>query len=320
MAPIVFMYSGQGAQYYGMGREFYDSEPVFRETLQTCNEIAADLLGVDLIGEIYGQRANPYETFEKTSQTHPANFMMGYSLTQMLLDKGLEPDFVLGYSLGEYIASVVAGALPLERAMTTIIEQGCLFEDHTPEAGMLAILAKTDLFRQRPELFRESWLACLNFPNHFVVTATKPRLAEIEGQLNKDGITCQLLPISRGFHSPIIDDVAMEFPAFSSGFAPLTMPVISSRLTDELPAMNAEQLWAACRQTVRFSETMANLERRGPHTYIDVGPAGTLMNFAKYNLSADSKSRCLAVMNPFGKNRQSLTKLLNQMGLLPANS
>ena len=320
MSPIVFMYSGQGAQYYGMGREFYDTEPVFRETLQTCNEIAADLLGVDLIGEIYGQRAKPFEQFEKTSQTHPANFMMGYSLTQMLLEKGLEPDLVLGYSLGEFIASVVAGALPLERAMTAIIEQGNLFEEYTPEAGMLAILASPDLFNEKPEVFEDAWVACLNFSNHFVVTAVRSRLTEIEARLNQEGITCQLLPITRGFHSPIIDDIAVEFPAFASGFAPLNIPLVSSRLAGELPAMNAEQLWAACRETVRFSETMDQLELQGPHTYIDVGPAGTLMNFAKYNLETGSKSKCMAVMNPFGKNTQTLNRLLSQLGLLPTNS
>jgi len=311
--PLVFMYSGQGAQYYGMGRELYEAEPVFRKTMQECNRIASDCLGQDLLEEIYKDRGRSYDPFEETRLTHPANFMMGYSLTQLLFSKGLEPDLLVGYSLGEYIAAIVSEALPLERAIQTIISQGLLFQEHTPEAGMLAILADLAIFDDRPELFRDSWLACSNFPNHFVVTATRKRLAAIETQLNQEGTTTQLLPITRGFHSPLIEDVAMEFPAYAEGFLPLRIPMVSSRLAGELSAMNASELWAACRQPVAFIETMRYLESRGPHCYIDVGPAGTLMNFAKYNLPRSSASQCHSVMNPFGKNTQTLAKLLEQV-------
>lgn len=316
--PIVFMYSGQGAQYYGMGRELYECEAVFRQTMQECNDLALGLLGIDLINEIYRDRSQPFLPFEQTKLTHPANFIMGYSLTQMLMGKGIEPDLLVGYSLGEYIAAVVAEALPLERAMTMIVEQGNLFEEHTPAAGMLAILAAPAIFDQRPELFADTWLACLNFAQHFVVTAPRDRLSRVESQLNRASITTQILPITRGFHSPIIEDIALEFPAYAQGFLPLRLPVISSRIADELPAMNAEELWAACREPVQFSQTMAFLEARGPNDYIDVGPGGTLMNFAKYNLATNSQSKCFSVINPFGKNRQTLNRLLTQFGKSPA--
>ena len=84
--------------------------------------------------------------------------------------------------------------------------------------------------------------------------------------------------------------------------------------------MTYYELWQACREPVRFSQTMALLESTGPYCYIDVGPAGTLMNFAKYNLRQGSQSQCFAVMNPFGKNSQTLNRLFKYLGqpLLPA--
>lgn len=317
--PIVFMYSGQGAQYYGMGRELLGCEPVFRETMETCNDIASDLLGLDLLEEIYRDRPGSFAPFEETRLTHPANFIMGYSLTQMLLARGIEPAKLVGYSLGEYIAAIVAGALPLERAIATIIEQGSLFQEHTPEAGMMAILADVNIFETRPDLFDQTWMACINFANHFVVTATRPKLAELETQLAAEEITTQLLPITRGFHSPLIEDVAVEFPDYARGFRPLRIPMISSRLGDELPMMNAGELWQACREPVRFRKTMAFLESTGPYCYVDVGPAGTLMNFAKYNLKPGSQSTCFSVMNPFGKNSQTLNRFLTHLGQTPVS-
>lgn len=313
--PIVFMYSGQGAQYYGMGRELYAQEPEFRKAMDACNEIAADYFGFDLLNEIYQPSVHPHTPFEQTKLTHPANFIMGYSLTELLYSRGIEPEMVVGYSLGEYIASVIAGALSLEQAIKMIGEQGQLFEDHAPEAGMLAILGDPAMFDTRKDLFSESWLACLNFSSHFVITATKPKLASIEHQLNSEGVTTQLLPITRGFHSPLIEAVALDFPSYARGFQPLRLPVVSSRLASELTAMNAEELWEACREPVRFQQTMAFLEASGSKCYIDVGPAGTLQNFAKYNLPSHSASKCLSVMNPFGKNSQSFARLLQQLAI-----
>lgn len=315
--PMVFMYSGQGAQYYGMGRGLYASEPSFKRAMDECNAIASDHLGLNLLDEIYRDRGKSTEVFEQTRLTHPANFIIGYSLTQMLFEWGIEPTKLVGYSLGEYIASIVAGALPLDRAIAMIIEQGSLFEEHTPEAGMMAILADVNLFEKRPDLFANTWLACINFANHFVITGRRPVLEALDKKLFADGINAQQLPITCGFHSPLIEDVAIEFPDYAKGFLPLQLPMISSRLADELPAMSAPELWKACREPVRFMDTMRFLEANGPYCYVDVGPAGTLMNFAKYNLKPGSDSKCFSVMNPFEKHAQSLNRFLKHLGKSP---
>jgi len=307
--PIVFMYSGQGAQYFQMGRELFDQEPVFRQAMERCDSILAPRLGGSLIDVLYGPQAKKMEPFERTLHTHPAIVAFSYCLTKTLQSRGIQPDYLLGYSLGEYVASIVSGAQPLEQGLERILAQAELLEAKTPKAGMMAILEEPEIMRRFPDLFEGCWLAGHNFQGHIVVTGYRDRLELVDQTLRQRQITCQILPISHGFHSPLVDPIAADCLSLFTDFTTPRLPVISCRETTEIQDFSGEHLWRVLRQPIRFLETLRRLEAGYEYAYIDVGPAGTLSTFAKYALGRGSRSQCLAAVNQFGRDLKTLDQL-----------
>ena len=302
--PIVFMYSGQGAQYYRMGEALYQGNEVFRNSMDRCDQIVAPLLGQSLVNVIFS--GNKMDPFERTLFTHPANVMIGICLTDLLRHMGIEPQMVLGYSLGEVTAAVTAGALTMEDALEAVTRQGRMAEEQTPPGGMLAVLAEPEMMDREPQLFTGTWLACVNFDKHFVVSGPRDALAGVERDLGARDITCMMLPISHGFHSPLIDNLERETVGLFSKFRPPSLPLISSCLAGNLETREPEHFWKVIRRPVDFRATLHNLERQGPFHYLDVGPAGTMTTFVKYGISPNSTSRCTATLSPFGKGRPDL--------------
>ena len=305
--PVVFMYSGQGAQYYQMGKELYEKEPVFSRTLNRCSDVVSPLIGTSLIDVIYGGKKT--DPFERTLYTHPANVAFCYSLTQTLYARGIKPDMLLGYSLGEYVCALIAEALPMEKGLELIVRQARLLEEKTANATMMAVLDDPAIMQRRPQLFQGSWLSGHNFPNHFVITGYRDRLKAIENQLFEDGITAQILPISHGFHSPIIDPIREDNLQLLTGFTPPRLPCYSGMTTGPIESFSAEHIWNVVRNPVRFLETVRAMEAHGPFNYIDVGPAGTLATFVKYILGNGSSSQALISVNQFGRDLLGLERL-----------
>jgi len=266
-----------------------------------------------LIDILYGS-AKKSDPFERTLHTHPAIFSLAFSLTELLRSKGLEPDILLGYSLGEYSAAVISGAISLEEGMAYVLGQAQLLEAETPEASMMAILADPALMKRRPDLFGGCHLAGHNFAEHFVVTGLRRDLQHVEQVLAPQHITCQILPVSRGFHSPLIDAIEQPCKRLLVDFAPPALPVVSCRIGEELAYFDETHLWDVVRNPIRFLETFSALAESGDHVYIDVGPAGTLSTFAKYILPRDGGSLNLPTMTPFGNNRGTLERLLRSLG------
>src|ERR1700731_3658446 len=108
MKKLVWMFAGQGAQYYQMGRELYEKEPIFREFLKKGDRLAQRLINDSLLEIIYRSRSDRFEPFRRLLYTHPAIMLFQCAMAEMLLQKGLRPDYVLGYSLGEYTSLVVS--------------------------------------------------------------------------------------------------------------------------------------------------------------------------------------------------------------------
>src|SRR5262249_53416470 len=163
----VFMYSGQGSQYYSMGKELYEHDAVFRRSMEACDGVPRSLTGKSIVAQLYDD-AKRRDELTDISISHPALFSVGYSLTQVLLDRKIQPDYVLGYSLGEYIAAAVAGALSLEDAMAIVVQQARLLSQGAAGGGMLTVLSPVDHFERNPSLYAGSTLACVNYDKNFV--------------------------------------------------------------------------------------------------------------------------------------------------------
>lgn len=308
----VFMFSGQGSQYYSMGRDLYDNHGTFRYWMNYCAALVEDHIGVNLIEHIFEERANKYEPFKRTLHTSPAIFMVNYSVAQTLMDEGIQPDLLLGYSLGEVVALAVSGFISVEDTLDFLIRSARLVETQTPQAGMLAVLHSPDITEEYPAQFRETTIASLNFSKSFVIAGLPERLKEVQGFLSQKSVLTQLLPISCGFHSPVIDVVETEYKRLLETMRPEEgrIPVVSSVYSQALTRQHITQqyYWDLIRQPVNFEKTVQALEDEGAYLYIDAGPSGTLATFVKYLLKPGSSSQALPLLDQFGYNMRNLHK------------
>lgn len=301
------MFAGQGAQFYAMGRELYENHPVFRDWLTYCSKRLEPSLNASIVEMLYQPRASRLDPFDRTRFTHPSIFSVNFALAQTLVSEGVHPTHFLGYSLGEAVAWTMAGVVRLEEALSFVLETAVAIEERTPPGGMLAILTQ-----MHPELMQGTTLASLNYVENFVVSGHRNRIAELHENLKSRGIVSQPLPVTHGFHSPLIDPVEAEvkdrFRLMK--LRPFEKPVISAHLARELTGsdMTADYCWNVLREPIRFHETIEKMERDCPAVYIDAGPSGTLAAFVRQIIGRDQASRVRAVLTPFGKDLRGLEK------------
>lgn len=307
MTGTVFMFSGQGSQYFQMGKELFEKNDCFREWMTRLDEMARPSIGASVVETIYASGRSKGEPFDRTLLTHPAIFMIEYSLAQTLDRAGVRPDLVLGASLGSFAAAAVAGFISAGDALSAVIRQARALEESGEPGGMTAILNDPSLF-DRDFIRGRSELAGVNFSSHFVVSARRTDLAEIETILKRDEIGYQRLPVSFPFHSRWIESARAPFESFmrtvrcNAG----RMPLVCCDRAVALSALPEDYFWGVVRNPIRFRETIAGLEQQGPRRYIDVGPAGTLATFLKYGLPAGSKSTVHTILTPFGVDQRNL--------------
>ncbi len=309
----VFMFSGQGSQYYHMGKELFAHYPVFRKWMLKLNKITQEITGDSIIDQLYDENKRVGEQFDHISYTHPAIFMVEYATAQMLLEDGVEPDFVLGTSLGEFAAAAVAGVMGVEELLESVIRQAHSLEFHSPRGGMLAIIHHFNLFRETPLIHENSELASVNFDSLFVVSGRTEKLKIIQKFLASKGIICQVLPVSYGFHSSLIDPAAIDYLNFlKSKFYQIPQITLVSclhgKILKELPN---EYFWEIVRKPIKFPEAIRELEEKKSQSliYLDLGPGGTLANFTKRNLNINSHSKVFDIITPFYHDLKNLAKV-----------
>lgn len=305
------MFSGQGSQYFHMGRALYDGHAPFREWMIRLDEMARRSAGISVIETLYSDAQRKGDPFNRTLLTHPAIFMVEYSLAQSLIHRGLRPDVVLGASLGSFAAAAVGGFIEVEDALTAVIRQAIALEESCEPGGMTAVLADPALFAE-DFLSGHSELASINFASHFVVSAKRRQLAEIEAVLKMRNLSYQQLPVSFPFHSQWIEKARGPFESFmrSIRYKPGRLPLICCDQTATLSELSGDYFWNVVRRPIRFRETIARLEQQGTRRYIDVGPAGTLATFLKYTVPAITRSTIHAILTPFGADQKNLSAAL----------
>jgi len=309
--PQIWMFSGQGSQYYQMGMDLYADDPAFREAMDRCSAHIAHAIGLSLSELIFRPRQDRFEPFDRLLHTHPALFSIQFSLAHTLLSRGLRPDMILGYSLGEWVAYTLADVIPAETVLDLLVRQARAIEAELPAGGMLAVLDSLDLLDRHPEWFRETWVAAHNFDRHFVISGSTVAIDLVESELKQRSISTQRLPVSYAFHSPALDRLRAGCMASLQSVrrnSPSTR-LFSSRGEEVTHSSPAEVLWRALREPVAFHRVVSLLEVGDPPTYIDCGPTGSLANFVKYNLPRQAHRRCISIVTPFGRNLEKLSAL-----------
>lgn len=318
MVSFVFMFSGQGSQYYQMGKELFEHDPVFRRWMVALDDIAREIMGESVLRHVYDEKRKRSEPFDRILYTHPAIFMVEYSLAQVLIESGIKPDYVLGSSLGEFTSAALAGILGVDDLLKSVLKQAESFETHCEKGGMLAIIHHADMYNATPLIYENSELASINYDSHFVVSGEKEKLKEIERFLISKNIICQSLPVSYGFHSSYIDPAALSYKNFLRLKFHQTpcIPFVSCLSGTTISNIPTDFFWDAVRNPIQFPKAIRALETGRDRIYLDLGPGGTLANFAKHIVANDSKSESYTIMTPFNRDLKNLEKI---RGLFPAN-
>lgn len=310
MHSNVFMFPGQGTQYFGMGKELYEKHARFRLWMNLCDEITQPLIGESLVDVIYRTKKIS-EPFDNVTHSNPALISIQYCLAQVLMEANVRPDYLIGYSLGEITASIVGGAVSLESGLQLAVDFGKILEKETEPGAMLAIIDSPDIMDKYSSIFTDCTLTGKNFSNNFVVSGRQETIEQLERNLGQKNIGRLKLPVNYGFHTGMMDPIESSFRNLVRRLSiqSLRVPVISCQLTTIVEEIDEHHFWDVVRQPVNFAQTVEKLDsQNGDTIYFDVGPSGSLATSIKYLLCNDSRSRALETLNQFGRDLLSMSK------------
>ena len=307
---VVFMYSGQGAQYFQMGRALFDGDPAYRDALIRAERVCGPIDGRTVSEILFSRPLADSEKFDRLAETHPVLLSVAWALTEALAARGVRPDVVLGYSLGETIAAVVTGALSLDQAFWALRAQAALYERSAPPGRLVAVLDRPELLDEAPEWYGRAHLAAVNGPGHVVVALAAADLAAFLGWLQAHERVNFVLPVRFGFHSPLVEAVKQGFLDIAGqlGFGRPQLPMISCALAAPVEVLDARHFWTVNRGMVRFADAVRDLAADPAALLIDVGPSGTLAGFIR--LAGGARAAALPVMNQFGRDKQTLEQVV----------
>lgn len=288
---VVFLFTGQGAQYAGMGKGLYETEQVFREALDLCDELARPHLKHGLIDIIFG-RNGAEGMLDDTTYTQPALFALEYALAQTWRAWGVEPVAVMGHSVGEYAAACIAGMLSLEDAMRLIIARGRLMGALPAGGAMAAVFAPEDIVRAAvAETAGRVAIAAVNGATNIVISGAAEDLEDVAVRLDAKGIELQRLNVSHAFHSALMEPILDEFEEVAAGvrFQAPKITLLSNLTGARIGADGCSAAYwrRHLREAVRFSDSIAALYGEGYRVFLEIGPAPILAGMAQRCTAGD---------------------------------
>ncbi len=315
----IFLFAGLGSQYVNMGRGIYEGEPVFRKEMDRCFEILQSL-GSNIKDILYpdrGEGEDAARLIGSTAIAQQVNFVFSYALAKMLIEWGIRPGAMIGYSFGEYVAACTAGVISLADALKLILTRGRLL-DQVPEGGMLSVpLPKKDL---KPLLNNELSVAIDNGPSCIVAGSSKD-IDTLEGEMQRKKLLCMRLKTSHALHSRMMEPILKEFEKNCVGFD-LKKPnikyisnVTGTWIGDE--EANDPGYWARhLGNTVRFADGIQRLAAEPRTIFIEIGPGRDLKALVSRYMDQQKGQRVENLVRPQDKEVNDVYYLLTRIARL----
>ncbi|MGH2507070.1 MAG: type I polyketide synthase, partial [Ktedonobacteraceae bacterium] len=324
--PVALLFPGLGELYSGIARELYEQEQIFRECIDHCCVLLEPYLGTDLRtllctsaqpaphqdgkGQQHLQRFSTLDVFASPSDNadgehtlvlrqtllaQPATFVLEYALAQLLMQWGLQPQAMLGYSIGEYVAACVAGVFSLDEALMLVARRAQLMQAQ-PAGAMMAVAISEET--ARTYLSEEVSLAAVNTQRVCILAGSQPALTHIIHDLEKRGLAWRWVETTHAFHSQQMLPLCASLTALlqTVAFKPPRIPYISNVtgtwITAEQATDPAYWVQHTC-LTVRFATGIAHLLQESEYALVEVGAGHVLSSYTKQHPACDKTRAAL---------------------------
>ncbi|OSC41326.1 type I polyketide synthase [Mycobacterium decipiens] len=294
VGKTVFVFPGQGAQWVGMGAQLYAELPLFTQAFDTVAEELDRHLRLPL-GKVLW--AGDEALLTSTEFAQPALFAVEVALATLLQRWGINPDSVIGHSVGEIAAAHVAGVLSLTDAANLVAARGRLMAALPPGGAMVAIGASDE--EVLPLLVDGVNLAAINAPGSVVISGPEPAVNDVADRCVRQGHRVHRLAVSHAFHSSLMEPMLAEFARISAGIvvSEARIPLVSN-VTGQLAGTGygSGQYWVEhVRRPVRFADGVRSLDALGATGFVEVGPGGGLTALVEQSLSSGEALSVMAL-------------------------
>ena len=283
---IAFMFPGGGTQYPNMGRDLYETQPVYRQAVDRCLEILRPLIDFELRELLFPEAHQEAEAAEKLQRVTPSIcsiFITEYATSRLWISWGIEPAVMTGHSLGEYTAACLAGVFTLEDALRIVALRGRLVEKVSGVAMLTVPLGEDEV---RGLLNNGLELAAINGPSFCLVAGLDEPLGQFKELLAEKDIECRRLRVNGASHCRLLEPILDEFRDGLAQMKPgkLERPFVSNVTGTwaREEEVGSPEYWVNhFRHTVRFSDGLATLLEDDHRLLLEVGPGHTLSSLAR---------------------------------------
>ncbi len=311
---LVFVYSGQGSHYFHMGQDLYQSNDRFRQLIDQYDRAANALIGYSPMDITFDPSKKKYERFDDPLTTSFSIFIIERAVSRLLSENGLEPDTVVGISMGSFAAAVQSKVFDDNVAMELLFHQVKTVSKYAKKGGLIAVLDNFDNFKNCNNLQCLSEVAAYNYEGNFVIGYKYENRNAIVDTLASNKISFQELSVSLPYHTSYIESAEERYKERFScyQFNDPEKDFICCANEGIKQTFDSQSFWEIVRNPIRFASSVNCLDvNKNKTIFIDVGPAGSSFNFLK-NIYIDNPSVSnYQILSPFSDSSKNLSFLFN---------
>lgn len=313
---VAFLFSGQGAQYAGMGAGLYEAHSVFREALDKCAELLEPWLHLDIRKLILAKSSDG--AINETRFAQPALFAVEYALACLWSSWGVTPKVMLGHSIGEYTAAHLAGVMSLEDALAVVAARGRLMQE-LPSGSMAAVHCAPE--KLRSWIGEDVEVAAINAPELCTVSGSAPAVAELLKRLEANNIEFRPLHTSHAFHSSMMEPALEPFTdvvrhiELKPPRIPYVSNVTGTWITTE-QATSPTYYAAHLRRAVQFEAGIRTIAGDPTILFLEVGPGGALASLARFTVGKQRAKHVISSLSHPHESRADDASVLDAVGRL----